>query len=199
MCSQVNKKDANEINSRVEKCGECCLIHQQFTLTENIIVTAPGLIDIYNAPDNLFRNGSPFGTVIVSNCGCTPLIVRIVSAATTTTVTVPPKGQYALTGSIVEIDAGPTATTRPIPICAVFTFDLFLILPPCSAPNDLDNNIDITIGNSSSGSQSSSASSSQSAAIASTGGNISVAANSNASALTGGSSNSTVQTAAAIS
>ena len=56
----------------------------------------------------------------------------------------PPKGQYALTGSIVEIDAGPTATTRPIPICAVFSFDLFLILPQCSAP-DYDDDVDINI------------------------------------------------------
>lgn len=146
--SEFKRKDVNEINSRVENCGSCCLIHQQFTLTENISIT--GTTKIYRAPDNLFANASPFGTVIVSNCGCTPFTVIFRTGVNNTNgIIVPPKGQFAITGSIREIDIEPTnPNPRPYPICAVFSFDLFLILPACSAP---DNDFDISINNNSVG------------------------------------------------
>ena len=129
MCSQVNKKDANEINSRVEKCGECCLIHQQFTLTENTTITGP--TRIYMAPDVLFAPENPFGTVTVSNCGNTPLTVVFKTLNATNGIVVPAGGQLAVTGSIKQIDIA-APTSNPTRVCAVFSFDLFLILPQCS-------------------------------------------------------------------
>ena len=131
MDCEVTKKDANVINSHLEHCGDCCLIHQQFALTENISIT--GTTKIYRAPDNLFANGSPFGTVIVSNCGMTPFTVVFRTTSGPNGIIVPPKGQFAITGSIREIDIEPTnPSPRPYPICAVFSFDLFLLLPDCS-------------------------------------------------------------------
>ena len=194
---QVDRKEANVINSRVENCGNCCLIHQQFTITENTTIT--GSTRIYLAPDLLFAPESPFGTVTVSNCGSTPLTVVFRTASATNGIVVPPGGQFAITGSIKQIDIAPLTAT-PTQICAVFHFDLFLILPQCSASDndDVDVTIDNNIGNTSSSSQSSSASSSLSASASSTSGNNSIAGNINTSALNGGS-NSTTQTATATS
>ena len=133
------RKDDKVLNSHVDRCGDCCLIHQQFTLTENISVIGSTPIKIYRAPDDLFNNESPFGTVIVSNCGCTSLTVVFRTednggGTNTNGIIVPPKGQFAITGAIEEIDVAPTNPdpNRPVPICALFTFDLFLLLPDCS-------------------------------------------------------------------
>ena len=134
-CCQVDKKEANEIKSRVENCGSCCLIHEQFTLTEKINIT--DVTKIYRA--NLFAPPLFFGTVTVSNCGCTPFTVVFRTASGTQGVVVPPGGQFALTGFIEEIDIQPTGTIpspRPIPICALFSFDLFMIVPSCSGRTD---------------------------------------------------------------
>ena len=131
MCCHDEKKDTIVIGSRIENCGDCCLIHQQFTLTENTTITGP--TRIYMAPDVLFAPENPFGTVTVSNCGSTPFTVIFRTASGTNGIVVPPRGQFAITGSIREIDIEPTnPSPRPYPICAVFSFDLFLLLPDCS-------------------------------------------------------------------
>ena len=178
MCCHEEKKEAVAISSRIENCGDCCLIHQQFTLTENFTISVP--TRVYMAPDVLFAPQNPFGTVTVSNCGSTPFtVVFKTDGGTTNGIVVPPGGQLAVAGAtIVQIDIAPP-TSNPTQVCAVFHFDLFLILPQCSDhhdDDDVDINIDNNIGNTSSSSQSSSASSSLSASASSTSGNNSITA-----------------------
>lgn len=137
-CSnEIPKVDAayKRINSQIINCGNCCLIHEQFTL--NIIknrTSQPRTDVIYVA--NQFRrcpsqeveatlNGSiyPFGTIVTRNLSAVPVnFIVYGDVEEETSMIVQPNSEVAVTLSAISAVEVNYPTD---PIRLLFTFDIF--------------------------------------------------------------------------
>jgi len=132
-------------------CGDCCLIHQQFTLEERFNFNQETTVTIYEA--NAFvpactpgqPSGDagitqqepvftfPFGTVIAFNNGITAFDFKVVGEngeEDAITKTVFPGARVAISGLIQRVDA----IYPPSPCRTLFDFDIFLAPPDPITP-----------------------------------------------------------------
>lgn len=140
-----NKKNPFHNNIQVCcDCGDCCLIHQQFTIEQNPILQQQTTVAVYEANEyepactpgtsngdpTVQQTGTvlPFGTVIASNNGINAFDFTVFAenGEDFITKTVQPGTQVAISGVTSRV----TATYLPVdPIRALFQFDLFLYPP----------------------------------------------------------------------
>ncbi|NKE07830.1 hypothetical protein [Mesobacillus selenatarsenatis] len=135
-------------------CGDCCLVHQQFTLEQNVNFDEETTVQVYDAggyqsacipgqsgaDEETIQQETvrafPFGTLIVSNAGDNPFDLEVVQADLDDTfnATVFPGADVAFTGVIREVNV----TTPVDPIRAFFHFDIFLLpVDPILPPNPI--------------------------------------------------------------
>ena len=152
------KHHSNPFNNEIQlccDCGGCCLVHQQFTIEEDLPASQlPGTLTVFEAnpyePACVPGQGGPclgvadteqaevaiqqlaftlpFGTVIAHNIGNFPFDFTLVGTNTeddVITKTVPPGAQVALSGVVRRVDLQFPSD----PIHALFNFDLFFIPP----------------------------------------------------------------------
>ena len=132
-------------DSTVEKCGECCLVHEKFSL--NLIkkaINKPGTDTIFRASEfqgcspvqiGIAQNSSrfPFGSILVRNFSAVPVSFTVFGdTEEETDMTVQSNSEVAVTLnaiSAVEIFY-PTD-----PIRLLFIFDIFHPGDPITPPN----------------------------------------------------------------
>ena len=143
-----DNRHKHPFHNDIQTCGDCggyCLIHQQFTLENNVNFSEETVVPVYEAngfepactPGQPSDDGSvstqvtetvfPFGTLIVSNIGVNAFNVTVVAENEDDSITrnIPPGKQIAFLGVIRRVDA----IYPPQPIRALFHFDLFLTPP----------------------------------------------------------------------
>lgn len=148
--SSIRKPDFSSrfnrlLNSTVEKCGECCLVHEKFSI--NIIkkkTDEPRADTIFRASEfqgcspaqiGIAQNSSrfPFGSILVRNFSAVPVAFTVFGdVEEETDMTVQSNSEVAVTLSAISA----VEVLHPTdPIRLLFVFDIFHPGDPIIPPN----------------------------------------------------------------